>query len=66
MYDETSDISATRVLCILAMFFNERFGKIDIGYAGMLSVPQATGEALFSSFKKRLILLVWICEVVLV
>ena len=48
------------------MFFNERFGKIDIGYAGMLSVPQATGEALFSSFKKRLILLVWICEVVLV
>ena len=52
--DETTDGSATRVLCILALFFNERLGKVDVVNVGMASVPQATGEALFNSSKEAL------------
>jgi len=51
MCDESTDISCEKVLCVLVSFFNARLERIDFRYLGLISVVNATGEALFNALK---------------
>ncbi|XP_067123238.1 zinc finger protein 862-like [Centruroides vittatus] len=53
--DETTDISSTKCLAVIARYFDNSSGKARDRFMGLLQVQQATAEAIYHSMMELLI-----------
>ena len=51
LVDESTDVSSTRLLCIVIRYFSRSEEKIVTEFVELVQVSDATGEALFQAMK---------------